>query len=108
MKARRDQAKIALDECVLKAPRRGTVLRLLVGPGDVLSAGAKQPAVQFAIQGPQVVRADVEQEFVGRIAVGQTAQVQDETQLGRTWQGKAWPGNAGQGKERRPVHWIGR
>jgi multidrug resistance efflux pump len=88
MKARRDQAKIALDECVLKAPRRGTVLRLLVGPGDVLSAGAKQPAVQFAIQGPQVVRADVEQEFVGRIAVGQTAQVQDETQLGRTWQGK--------------------
>jgi multidrug resistance efflux pump len=88
MKARRDQAKFALEECVLKAPRRGTVLRLLVGPGDVLSAGAKQPAVQFAAQGPQVVRADVEQEFVGRIAVGQPALVQDETQLGREWKGK--------------------
>ncbi len=88
MRARRDQAKLALADCELKAPRRGTVLRLLVGPGDVLGAGAKQPAVQFAIQGPQVVRADVEQEFVGRIVVGRTAQVQDETQLGRVWQGK--------------------
>jgi multidrug resistance efflux pump len=88
MKARRDQANLALEDCVLKAPRRGTVLRLLVGPGDVLGAQAKQPAVQFAIQGPQVVRADVEQEFVGRVAVGQSAQVQDETRLGRVWQGK--------------------
>lgn len=88
MKARRDQAKLALEECELKAPKRGTLLRLLVGPGDVLSAQAKQPAIQFAAQGPQVVRADVEQEFVGRIAVGQTARVQDETQLGRVWQGK--------------------
>lgn len=88
MKARRDQAKLALDECVLKAPRRGTVLRLLVGPGDVLGSQSKQPAVQFAVQGPQIVRADVEQEFVGRIAVGQPATVQDETRLGREWKGK--------------------
>jgi multidrug resistance efflux pump len=88
MKARRDQAQFALEECVVKAPRRGTVLRLLVGPGDVLSTGAKQPAVQFAVQGPQVVRADVEQEFVGRVAVGQPALVQDETQSGRVWKGK--------------------
>lgn len=88
MKARRDQAQIALDECVLKAPRRGTVLRLLGGPGDVLGSQSKQPAVQFAVQGPQIVRADVEQEFVGRIAVGQPATVQDETRLGREWRGK--------------------
>ena len=73
MKARRDQARFALEECVLKAPRRGSVLRLLVGPGDVLSSQPKQPAVQFAIEGPLIVRADVEQEFVGRIAVGQSS-----------------------------------
>lgn len=88
MKARRDQARYALDECLLKAPRRGTVLRLLVGPGDVLGSQSKQPAVQFAALGPQIVRADVEQEFVGRVAVGQPATVQDETHAGRTWQGK--------------------
>jgi multidrug resistance efflux pump len=88
MKARRDQARFALEECELKAPRRGTILRLLVGPGDVLSAGAKQPAVQFAVQGAQVVRADVEQDFVGRVTVGQPALVQDETQLGQKWKAK--------------------
>jgi HlyD family secretion protein len=88
MKARRDQAQFALEECVLKAPRRGTVLRLLVGPGDVLGSQSRQPAVQFAVEGPQIVRADVEQEFVGRVSVGQSATVQDETHLGRVWKGK--------------------
>jgi HlyD family secretion protein len=88
MKARYDQAQFALDECVLKAPRRGAVLRLLVGPGDVLGGQSKQPAVQFAAEGPQIVRADVEQEFIGRIAVGQPAAVQDETHTGQLWKGK--------------------
>jgi multidrug resistance efflux pump len=88
MKARRDQAQLSLEECVLEAPRRGTVLRLLVGPGDVLGAQAKQPAVQFAAEGAQIVRADVEQEFVGRVAVGQPALIEDETQSGRVWKGK--------------------
>ncbi|HTU20606.1 MAG TPA: biotin/lipoyl-binding protein [Gemmataceae bacterium] len=88
MKARRDQARLALEECDLKAPRRGSVLRLLVGPGAVLSSQPKQPAVQFAIKGPQVVRANVEQEFIDRIAVGQTALVEDETHSGQVWKGK--------------------
>jgi HlyD family secretion protein len=88
MKARYDQAKFALDECLLKAPRRGTVLRLLVGPGDVLGSQSKQPAVQFAAEGPQIVRADVEQEFIGRVTVGQPATVEDETNMGLLWKGK--------------------
>jgi HlyD family secretion protein len=88
MKARRDQAHLALDECLLKAPRRGTVLRLLVGPGDVLGSQSKQPAVQFAIEGPQIVRADVEQEFVSRVAVGQPTLIEDESRSGYLWKGK--------------------
>ena len=36
--ARRDQARLALEECRVKAPRPGTVLRILVGPGDVLGS----------------------------------------------------------------------
>jgi multidrug resistance efflux pump len=88
MRARRDQAQIGLDDCVLKAPRKGTVLRLLTGPGDVLSGQAKQPAVQFAIEGRQVVRADVEQEFVGRVRAGLGALVEDESNASRAWRGK--------------------
>jgi HlyD family secretion protein len=88
MKARREQAQLALEECTVKAPRRGTVLRLLVGPGDVLGTQSKQPAVQFAIEGPQIVRADVEQEFVSRVAVGQPVLIEDESHSGYLWKGK--------------------
>ena len=38
--ARRDTARLALDDCILRAPRAGTVLRILVGPGDVLGAAS--------------------------------------------------------------------
>jgi multidrug resistance efflux pump len=88
MRARRDQAQIGLDDCVLKAPRKGTVLRLLTGPGDVLSGQTKQPAVQFAIEGQQVVRADVEQEFIGRVKVGLSAVIEDESNTRQAWRGK--------------------
>jgi HlyD family secretion protein len=88
MTARREQAQIGLEECALKAPRRGSVLRLLVGPGDVLSSQPKQPAIQFAIEEPQIVRAEVEQEFVGRVAVGQPVVVEDESNTERAWRGK--------------------
>jgi HlyD family secretion protein len=88
MKARLDRARFALEDCTLKAPRRGTILRLLVGPGDVLGSASRQPAVQFAVEGPQVVRADVEQEFVGRVAVGQPAFLEDESRSGFVWKGK--------------------
>jgi len=88
MQARLDQARFALEDCTVKAPRRGTVLRVLVGPGDVLSSQPKQPAVQFAIEGPQIIRANVEQEFIGRVATGQTALVTDETDSGAVWRGK--------------------
>jgi multidrug resistance efflux pump len=88
LRARREQAGFALDDCILKAPKRGTVLRVLVGPGDVLSAQPKQPAVQFAALGTQVVRVEVEQEFVGRVRAGQPAVVEDETNPSKSWRGK--------------------
>ncbi|MGH7226427.1 MAG: HlyD family secretion protein, partial [Gemmataceae bacterium] len=53
-----------------------------------IGAQAKQPAVQFASAGSQVVRADVEQEFAARIAVGQTARIEEETSSGRAWHGE--------------------
>jgi HlyD family secretion protein len=86
--ARRDQAQQALDECRLKAPRPGTVLRILVGPGDILAGQPGQPAMLFAADGPQVVRATVEQEFAGRIKEGMPALVYDEADPSATWRGR--------------------
>jgi HlyD family secretion protein len=86
--ARRDQAQLALQECRLKAPRAGTVLRILVGPGDVLGDRPGQPAVLFAADGPQVIRAAVEQEFAGRVKEGEPALVRDESDPAATWRGR--------------------
>jgi HlyD family secretion protein len=86
--ARREQARLALEEYRLKAPRPGTVLRLLVGPGDVLGGQPAQPAVLFAADGPQVIRATVEQEFAPRITEGKSALVQDEANADVTWRGR--------------------
>lgn len=88
MKAKLHQAQLALGDCALKAPRAGTVLRILVGPGDVFGPQSKQAAVLFAAAGPQVVRAEVEQEFIGRVAVGQAVTIEDEANAEGSWRGK--------------------
>jgi multidrug resistance efflux pump len=86
--ARREQARLALEECRVKAPRSGTILRILVGPGDVLGGERGQPAVLFASDGPLIIRATVEQEFAPRIKEAQPALVQDEAEAARTWRGR--------------------
>ncbi len=87
-KARLEEAQYALDECTVKAPVDGKVLRLLIGVGDVLSTQPRQPAVQFCPAGPRIVRAEVEQEFAARVAKGQAAFVQDDSNNGPGWRGK--------------------
>jgi multidrug resistance efflux pump len=86
--ARRDQARLALEEYRLKAPKSGTVLRILVGPGEILTAQSAQPAILFAADEPQVIRATVEQEFAPRVKEGQPALVQDEADSSLTWRGR--------------------
>lgn len=86
--ARRDQARLAVDACRLRAPRPGTVLRILVAPGDVLGTRPDQPAILFAADGPQVIRATVEQEFAGRVKEGQPATIRDDADPAATWRGR--------------------
>jgi multidrug resistance efflux pump len=86
-KARRDQARKGLDECVIQAPSAGTVLRVLVSPGELLGGQPQQPAIVFAPAGPRWIRAEVTQEFAGLIAAGQTALIEDDSGVPGTWHG---------------------
>ena len=61
--AQLNEARTAVEEYALTAPADGTVLRVLVGPGDVVGAQSKQPAVIFCLGGRRIVRAEAEQEF---------------------------------------------
>jgi multidrug resistance efflux pump len=86
--ARLDEVKYALDECTLRAPVDGKVLRILVGRGDLLTAQAKQPAVQFCPDAARIVRAEIEQEYANRVAVGQAAFIEDDSDSSsRKWKG---------------------
>jgi multidrug resistance efflux pump len=86
----RDKAKLALDECAVTAPADGTVLRLDVRKGDLLDAQPKSPPLIFCPAGPRIVRAEVEQEWAGRVQEGQVATIEDDTAnaSGPKWTGK--------------------
>jgi multidrug resistance efflux pump len=86
--AQLDSAKFALEECNIKAPLDGKVLRLFVHVGDSLGPQPKQPAVQFLPEGPRIVRAEIEQEFANRVSKGQTVTVQDDSKAGPELRGK--------------------
>ena len=85
---RRDRASYQLEECTLNAPSSGTVQRLSVGVGDIVSGNPMQPIVRFCPDETPLVRAEVNQEFADRIRVGQTAQIRDDARSGVSWLGK--------------------
>jgi len=85
--AQLNEARTAAEEYVLKAPADGTVLRVMVGRGDVVGAPAKQPAVIFCSGGQRVVRAEVEQEFARGLAIGQVAAIRDDSTGEGNWTG---------------------
>lgn len=86
--AQLDQARRSEEECLLRAPCDGTVLRVQASAGDILGAQATQPAILFCPRGPRIVRAEIEQEFAAHVAVGQLASVQDDTTGGPAWSGR--------------------
>jgi multidrug resistance efflux pump len=73
-----DEATNAVKECVIRAPVDGTTLRILVNVGQLLGSNPRQPAIQFAAQRPLLVRADVGQEFAGRIRLDQNVVILDD------------------------------
>lgn len=86
--ARLEQAKLALEECDLRAPSDGMVLRVLCHLHELLTTGAKAPAIQFAPNGPKIIRAEVLQEWASKVKVGQDVSIADDTFAGPTWTGK--------------------
>ena len=73
----------------LKAPSAGQVLRVLASPGDLVGPGSTHGALLFCPVGPRVVRAEVEQEYAGRVAIGQQATIEDAARGdGPAWNGK--------------------
>jgi multidrug resistance efflux pump len=87
--ARLKEAQEVLAGCTLRAPQAGTVLRLEVGVGDSIPVQPIQPALLFCPDEEVVVRAEVAQEYAGRVKEGLAATVQDDSHVGQhVWHGR--------------------
>jgi multidrug resistance efflux pump len=78
-RARWQQTRQAVEECTLRAPRAGRVLRLQAGIGDTLTVPPSRPALLFCPDEEVIVRAEVAQEFAAGVREGLPAVVQDDT-----------------------------
>jgi multidrug resistance efflux pump len=81
------QAEKAVRDCILLAPTAGVVLRVQTSRGESVAPGVMPPIV-FRPDSPLVVRAELEQEFLGRVQPGMRATVRDDSRADSpTWTG---------------------
>jgi multidrug resistance efflux pump len=84
----RKQAEKAVRDCVLLAPTSGVVLRVQTSRGESVLPSGMQPPIIFRPDSPLVVRAELEQEFLGRVKPGMRAIVRDDSRAdSATWNG---------------------
>jgi multidrug resistance efflux pump len=95
-------ARYRAEQCRLTAPEAGTVLRVDVSTGEVVGGPNGKAAVLFRPDRPLLVRVDVEQEFIGGVALGQPARVEDEVHPDSAWAGRVTR-IAGWYSQRRPM-----
>jgi multidrug resistance efflux pump len=86
--ARARAADYAIEQCAVRSPSAGTVLRVQTSVGEVVGGPGAVAPLLFCPDKPLIVRAEVEQEFVRRLAVGQKARVEDEAGGGAAWTGR--------------------
>jgi len=83
------QAQTSLADCVLLAPCGGTVLRVQTAIGKSVAPGTMQPPIEFCPDGPLVIWAELEQEFLGRVKPGMKATIRDDARSDSPlWTGK--------------------
>jgi multidrug resistance efflux pump len=83
-----NQAQAALADFTIRAPRNGFVLRIGAGPGDALMPGSPKPAIEFGVEGPRIVRAEVEQAYADPIVPGLAVSIEDSANAtNRRWTG---------------------
>jgi HlyD family secretion protein len=64
-----------LDQCTVRAPIQGTVVRRVLEPGEIFSAGTPKPIVLLADLSRLKIRAEVDERDVGLLYLGQDAEV---------------------------------
>lgn len=74
-KARESLAAFEIEQRVVRAPASGIIVRRQARPGDGVSTVNVTPLFWFAPDGPRIVRAELEERFIGAVKVGTEAEV---------------------------------
>jgi multidrug resistance efflux pump len=86
--AQLQEADDAVNDCRVLAPSDGSVLRVQVSPGSQVAPGSPLVPMMFAPAGPMVVRAELDQEHVGKVEPGYACTFQDISQPNAApWEG---------------------
>ena len=82
------QAERARDQVACTAKADGRIIRTFVSEGSNFGPATRDPAFWFLKKGDLLVRAEVTQEFAGRVREGLTATIEDETDDKQQWKGR--------------------
>ena len=83
-----DHAQALLRNTVVESTLQGRVTRKLVEPGEVVDVGA--PLLVIGDTRRIIVRAEVDETDIGKLAVGQPAKITADAYPGRVFQGKIY------------------
>jgi multidrug resistance efflux pump len=84
----RRQAERALAQVTCTAKADGKIIRSFVSEGSQFGPMSREPAFWFVKKGPLLIRAEVTQEFAGRVSKGQSATISDESDDRQVWKGR--------------------
>lgn len=77
-----------LRSCSVVAPDDGVILRVLIGKGSQSAPGSPLPAAILASGGPAIVRAELDQEHLGKVTPGMAVTFKDESRADSpVWEG---------------------
>jgi HlyD family secretion protein len=77
-----------LGKCVVRAPIAGTVLRIMLHPGESFALVAPRPVLTLADLSGRRVRAEVDEQDVGKVRLGQSVVVFSDAYAGQRFAGK--------------------
>jgi multidrug resistance efflux pump len=83
------ELQATVDACTVTATVAGTIEQVLATPGMLFGPGTRVAAMQIVPSGGRIVRAEVESEFVARVAdkAGKKVTITDSHHFGNTYDG---------------------
>lgn len=86
--ARKSAAAFEVEQRTIRAPVDGWIVRRMARPGDGASTLNVTTLFWFVPDTPRIVRAEVEEQFVGGLKVGMTAEIVPEADESKVFRGK--------------------